>query len=71
MAHVLLVLSQTDQAHEAAHNAVQALEARVTPRPETDLLSTEPFHLVLAVAAVRDNQPTNAHRYLDTARAIA
>ncbi len=62
-----LVLSQTDQAHEVAHNAVQALEARVTPRPETDLLSYGAFHLVLARGC--EGQPT--HRYLDTACAIA
>jgi tetratricopeptide (TPR) repeat protein len=72
MAHVFLALGQTDQAHHVAHNAAEALAAKVTPRADADLLSLYgAFHLVLAVAAARDNQRTDAHRYLDTARAIA
>jgi hypothetical protein len=54
------------------HDAARALEAKVSPRAEPELLSLYgAFHLVLVVAAARDNQRSDAHRYLDTARTIA
>jgi transcriptional regulator with XRE-family HTH domain len=72
MAHVFLALGHGDQANHVALSAVEALEPRVTPKADPELLSLYgAFHLVLAVTSARDNDRAAAHRYLDTARGIA
>jgi len=72
MAHVFLALGQTDQAHRVATEAVEALGQQAHTQPEPEVLSLYgAFHLVLAIAAARDNERTDAHGYLDTARGIA
>jgi hypothetical protein len=72
MAHVFLVLGHIDQAQHVASNAVQALETRLTPTVDPEVLSLHgAFHLVLAVAAARDNDRAQAHGYLDVARKTA
>jgi tetratricopeptide (TPR) repeat protein len=72
MAHVFLALGQFEQAQHVATNTAQALEPKITgsPGPETRSLYGA-FHLVLAVAAARDNQRSLAHQHLDTAATIA
>ena len=72
MAHVFLALGQIDQAHHVATSIAQALEPKVTPNAEPEVLSLYgAFHLVLAVAAARDNKRGEAHQHLETARKIA
>jgi len=72
MAHVFLALRQSDKAHRVALNAAQSLEARVKSGTEPEVLSLYgALHLVLAVAAARDNERAAAHGYLDAARRVA
>jgi transcriptional regulator with XRE-family HTH domain len=72
MAHVFLVLGQMDQAQHVAAGAAQALEPRITAQPGPEVLSLYGgLHLVLAVAAARDNDRSLAHLHLDTAGKIA
>ena len=72
MAHVFLALSQIDQAHHVADSIAQALEPKITGTTEPEVLSLYgASHLVLAVAAARDNKRSEAHQHLDTARKIA
>jgi transcriptional regulator with XRE-family HTH domain len=72
MAHVFLALGQIDQAHRVATSTAQALEPMVTSDAEPEVLSLYgASHLVLAVAAARDNKRSEAHEHLETARKIA
>ena len=72
MAHVFLALGQIDQAHHVATSTAQALEPKVTPDAEPEVLSLYgALHQVLAVAAARDNKRGEAHQHLETARNIA
>ena len=72
MAQTFLVLGQMDQAQHVATGAAQALEPRITAEPSPEVLSLYGgLHLVLAVAAARDNDRSRAHLHLDTARQIA
>ena len=72
MAHVFLALGQIDQAHHVADSIAQALEPKITGTTEPEVLSLYgASHLVLAVAAARDNKRSEAHQHLDTARKIA
>jgi tetratricopeptide (TPR) repeat protein len=72
MAHVFLALGQVDQAHHVATSTAQALEPKVTPDAEPEVLSLYgALHQVLAVAAARDNKRGEAHQHLETARNIA
>jgi tetratricopeptide (TPR) repeat protein len=72
MARVFLALGQIDQAHHVATSTAQALEPKVTPDAEPEVLSLYgALHQVLAVAAARDNKRGEAHQHLETARNIA
>jgi transcriptional regulator with XRE-family HTH domain len=72
MAHVFLVLGRMDQAQQVAASTAQALEPRITDQTGAEALSLYGgLHLVLAVAAARDNDRGLAHLHLDTARKIA
>jgi transcriptional regulator with XRE-family HTH domain len=72
MAHVFLVLGRMDQAQRVAASTAQALEPRITAQPAPEVLSLYGgLHLVLAVAAARDNDRSLAHLHLDTTRQIA
>lgn len=72
MAHVFLALGQIDQAHHVATSTAQALEPKITQDAEPEVLSLYgALHLVLAVAAARDNKRAEAHQHLETARKIA
>ncbi len=72
MAHVFLALGQIDQAHHVAASTAVALQRKVNTDPQPEVLSLYgAFHLILAVAAARDNKRTEAHEHLDTARRIA
>jgi tetratricopeptide (TPR) repeat protein len=72
MAHVFLALGRTDQAQHVAATMAAALEPRLTPQAEPAVLSLYGgAHLILAVAAARDNQRRQAHDHLDTARRAA
>jgi len=72
MAHVFLALGQFEQAQHVATSTAQALEPKITGKPGPETLSLYgAFHLVLAVAAARDNQRGLAHQHLDTATTIA
>lgn len=72
MAHVFLVLGQIDQAHHVATAMALALEPKITPGASPEALSLYgAAHLVLAVAAARNNERAQAHQHLDTARNIA
>jgi transcriptional regulator with XRE-family HTH domain len=72
MAHVFLALGQIDQAHHVATSTAQALESKIIPDAEPEVLSLYgALHLVLAVAAARDNKRAEAHEHLETARKIA
>jgi transcriptional regulator with XRE-family HTH domain len=72
MAHVFLALGQIEQAQHVATTTAQALEPQITASSEPAALSLYgAFHLVLAVAAARDNERKPAHQYLDTAARIA
>ena len=72
MAHVFLTLRQTDQAQAVASAAIRGLEQQAEGEPTTEALSLcGAFHLVLAIAAARDNDRLQAHEHLDQARKIA
>ena len=72
MAHVFLALGQIDQAHHVAASTASALEPKIAPGAAPEVLSLYgAMHLVLAVAAARDNKRGQAHQHLDTARTIA
>src|SRR5262249_55168634 len=72
MAHVFLTLRQTDQAQTVASAAIDGLEQQAAGEPTTETLSLcGAFHLVLAIAAARDNDRPHAHEHLDQARSIA
>lgn len=73
MAHVFLSLGQLDQAQQVATAASVALEPVISAsNPPVEPLSLYgALHLVLAIAAARDNDRAQAHRHLDTARKIA
>src|SRR5215472_10358408 len=72
MAHVFLVLGRMNQAQHVAASTAQTLEPRITAKPAPEVLSLYGgLHLVLAVAAARDNDRSLAHLHLDTAREIA
>jgi hypothetical protein len=72
MAHVFLALGQIDQAHPVATSTAVALEPKVTSDARPEVLSLYgASHLILAVAAARDNKRSEAHDHLDTARKIA
>jgi len=72
MAHVFLTLRQTGQAQAVASAAIRGLEQQAAGTPTTETLSLcGAFHLVLAIAAARDNDRAQAHEHLDQARKIA
>jgi tetratricopeptide (TPR) repeat protein len=72
MAHVFLALGQIEQAQHVAISTAQALKPTITVEVGPETLSLYgAFHLVLAVAAARDNERKLAHDYLDTAANIA
>jgi transcriptional regulator with XRE-family HTH domain len=73
MAHVFLSLGQIPQVQKVASDAAGALKSRATStQPDVEALSLYgAFHLVLAVAAARENQRSEAHAHLATAREIA
>ena len=72
MAHVFLSLGQIDQAHHVAASTAAALEPKVTSTAEPEVLSLYgAMHLVLAVAAARDNKRGEAREHLDIASQIA
>jgi transcriptional regulator with XRE-family HTH domain len=72
MAHVFLSLGQVAQAQAVANGAVDALQQRVATEPSPEAISLcGAFHLVLAIAAARDNDRTQANQHLDQARALA
>ena len=54
-----------DRAHHVATSTAQALEPKITPDAEPEVLSLYgALHLVLAVAAARDNKRGEAHEHL-------
>jgi len=72
MAHVFLALGQIDQAHHVAVSTANALEPKITTKAEPEVLSLcGALHLVLAVAASRDNRRSQAREHLEIARTIA
>lgn len=73
MAHVFLSLGQFAQAQQVAAGTASALHHAIssdTPRPE-ELSLYGGCQLVLAIAAARDNNRSEAHQHLDEARTIA
>ena len=72
MAHAFLALGQTSQAQAVADAVIAGLERRAARKPTAKTLSLDgAFHLVLAIAAARDNDRPQAHKHLDQAREIA
>jgi transcriptional regulator with XRE-family HTH domain len=73
MAHVFLSLSRLPQAEKVARNAADALASRINAGESDDetLSLYGAFHLVLAVAAARENQRAKANKFLDRARELA
>lgn len=72
MADVFLTLRQTGQAQAVASAAIRGLEQQAAGTPTTGILSLcGAFHLVLAIAAARDNDRAQGHEHLDQARKIA
>jgi tetratricopeptide (TPR) repeat protein len=72
MAHAFLTLRQPGQAQAVASAVITGLEQRAAREPTTDTLSLcGAFHLVLAIAAARDNDRSLAYEHLDQAREIA
>ena len=72
MAHVFLSLGQVDQAQQVAAGTAQSLEAIVAADPPVEALSLYgALHLVLAIAAARDNDRERAHQHLATAEQVA
>jgi hypothetical protein len=69
---VFLALGQIDQAHHVAVSTANALEPKITTKAEPEVLSLcGALHLVLAVAASRDNRRSQAREHLEIARTIA
>lgn len=72
MAHVFLSLRQIQQTQKVALTAATALESRIDGDSDIETLSLYgAFHLVLAVAAARENERAETHKHIETARAIA
>jgi transcriptional regulator with XRE-family HTH domain len=73
MAHVFLSLGLFAQVQKVAADASAAIEPQATrPDATPEALSLYgAFHLVLAVAAARENQRNEAHAFLDKAQEIA
>jgi transcriptional regulator with XRE-family HTH domain len=72
MAHAFLTLGQIGQAQAVASAAISGLEERAARDPAPETLSLcGAFHLVLAIAAARENDRLQAHGHLDQARKIA
>ena len=72
MAHAFLTLRQPGQAQAVASAVIAGLEQRAAREPTTETLSLAgAFHLVLAIAAARDNDRPQAYEHLDQARKIA
>jgi transcriptional regulator with XRE-family HTH domain len=72
MAHVFLSLGRTDQAQQVANATSQALKSTIDREPTAEALSLYgAFHLVLAIAAARDNDRSGAYSHLDIARDIS
>lgn len=69
MAHVFLTLGQLSQVQAIGTTVINGLDQQ----PDTiEVLSLRgAFHLVLAIAAARDDNRTQAYTYLDQAREIA
>jgi transcriptional regulator with XRE-family HTH domain len=72
MAHVFLSLGQISQAQQVASTTSTALQVVVDGNPTAEALSLYgALHLVLAVAAARENDRNKAHSHLDVARDVA
>jgi transcriptional regulator with XRE-family HTH domain len=72
MAHAFLTLRQPVQAQAVASAVITGLEQRAAQETTTETLSLcGAFHLVLAIAAARDNDRQQAHKHLEQARQIA
>jgi transcriptional regulator with XRE-family HTH domain len=72
MAHVFLALGQIDQAQHVAASTANALEPTITGQADPEVLSLYgALHLVLAVAAARDNKRSQAREDLEIASKIA
>jgi len=72
MAHVFLSLGQIAQAQQVADTTRQALQAIVEQsRTAAPLSLYGALHLVLAIAAARDNDRSEAHKHLAAAREIS
>jgi transcriptional regulator with XRE-family HTH domain len=72
MAHALLTLRQIGQAQAVASATLAGLGQRAARDPAVEVLSLcGAFHLVLAIAAVRDNDRVEAHKHLDQAAELA
>jgi len=72
MAHAFLTLGQVGQAQAVASATITGLEQRAAREPTAETLSLYgAFHLVLAIAAARDNDRAEAHKHLDRAADIA
>jgi transcriptional regulator with XRE-family HTH domain len=72
MAHVFLSLGQIGQAQQVANTTSQALQPLIDRESAPETLSLYgAFQLVLATAAARDNDRSEAYSHLDIAREIA
>lgn len=72
MAHVFLGLGQLAQAQAVAQPAVESLKDRAATDASPEVLSLwGAFHLVLAIAAARDNDRAKAREHLRHAQEIA
>ena len=72
MAHVFLSLGRIDQAQQVANATSQALKSTIDRESTPEALSLYgAFHLVLAIAAARDNDRSAAYDHLDIARDIS
>lgn len=72
MAHAFLTLGETGQARAVAKTVIEGLDQRAAREPLPETLSLcGAFHLVLGIAAARDNDRLQAHWHLDRAREIA
>ena len=72
MAHALLTLRQIGQAQAVASTTLTGLEQRAAREPAAEVLSLcGAFHLVLAIAAARDDDRAEARKHLDQAAEIA
>jgi transcriptional regulator with XRE-family HTH domain len=72
MAQTFLTLGLIGQAQAVAKTVIEGLDQRAAREPLPETLSLcGAFHLVLASAAARDNDPLQAHWHLDRAKEIA